>query len=146
LACRLLGCEELLLDERFKTNWLRVKNRSALHALLQPILLRQNAEELSRKLLENGVPAGAVLEVSNALSAPHTAHRNMVVESGSYRALGIPIKLSRTPGCIRTTPQALGELSRDVCQSIGLTEEEIDDLIKRRIVLASDAPSSQGNP
>src|SRR6202011_4686545 len=86
LACRLLGCEELLSDDRFTTNALRVRNRSALHGLLQPILLRQNAEEMSRKLLERGVPAGPVLGVSEVLSAPHTAHRNMVVESGGYRA------------------------------------------------------------
>jgi crotonobetainyl-CoA:carnitine CoA-transferase CaiB-like acyl-CoA transferase len=146
LACRLLGCDEILSDDRFKTNALRVSNRSALHALLRPVLLQQNAEELSRKLLEKGVPAGPVLGVSDVLSAPHTAHRDMVVESGTYRALGIPIKMSRTPGSVRTPPQNLGELSRDVCRSVGLTDEEIDDLIKRRIVFASVDPSPQGNP
>jgi crotonobetainyl-CoA:carnitine CoA-transferase CaiB-like acyl-CoA transferase len=146
LACKLLGCEEFSRDDRFKTNALRVANRSVLRSLLQPILLRENAGELSRKLLENGVPAGPVLDVSEALSAPHTAYRNMVVENGNYRALGIPIKLGRTPGSVRTTPQALGELSRDVCRSIGLTDEEIDDLVRRRIVLASTALSPRGNP
>lgn len=145
LACKLLGCEELLSDHRFKTNALRVANRSVLHSLLQPILLRHNAEELSRKLLEKGVPAGPVLDVSEVLSAPHTAHRNMVVESGGYRALGIPIKMSRTQGSVRTTPQALGELSRDVCRSIGLTDAEIDELIKRRTVFASVNDLTSGN-
>jgi crotonobetainyl-CoA:carnitine CoA-transferase CaiB-like acyl-CoA transferase len=139
-ACRLLGCEELLTDERFRTNALRVVNRSALHDLLQSVLLLHRAEELSKTLLDNGIPAGPVLDVGDVLAAPHTAHRNMIVEDGKYKALGIPIKMSRTPGSVRSTPQGLGQMSREVCRSMGLTDQAIDELVAQRIVLAAAAP------
>ena len=47
--------------------------------------------------------------LSEAVSAPHTGARAMVTEmpddeGGTYRALGTPIKLSRTPGGTRTPP------------------------------------------
>jgi crotonobetainyl-CoA:carnitine CoA-transferase CaiB-like acyl-CoA transferase len=61
----------------------------------------------------------------------------MVVELPGYKALGIPIKLGRTPGSVRTAPRALGEDSREICRNAGLDEHEIDDLVARKVVLES---------
>jgi len=51
-----------------------------------------------------------VLPVDAALTHPHTAHREMVVEmEGGYRGVGAPVKLSRTPASYRYPPLTPGE-------------------------------------
>jgi crotonobetainyl-CoA:carnitine CoA-transferase CaiB-like acyl-CoA transferase len=133
-VCALLGCPHLADDPRFGTNALRVKNREALHDLLQAVLIDQDAEELSARLLGRGIPASAMLDVPRALAAPHTAHRSMIVEDGGYKALGIPIKFSRTPGAVRSTPRELGADTREICRSAGLDDAEIDDMMANGII------------
>ena len=133
-VCTILGCGHLPDDPRFATNALRVTNRVALHDLLQAILVDHDAEELSARLLARGIPASAMLDVPRALAAPHTAHRAMIVEDGGYKALGIPVKLSRTPGAVRSTPQDVGADTREICRSAGLEDAEIDEMIAHGII------------
>lgn len=134
-ACRVLGCPEMAGDPKFSNNTLRVKNRVALHSFLQEIFSRHDAHDLSKRLLASGVPAAPVLSIPEVLSAPHTLHRNMVVDKEGYRAIGIPIKLSRTPGSVRSTPRGLGADSVEVCREIGLTELQISGLIAKGILV-----------
>jgi len=53
---------------------------------------------VAEDLLGKSVLVGAALAVEEMLDHPHIRHREMVLEEGSYRGLGFPIKLSRTPG------------------------------------------------
>ena len=53
---------------------------------------------------------------------------------GKYRAFGLPVKFSKTPGSVRKTSPLLGEDTRHILQSAGYSESEIDDLIKEEIV------------
>lgn len=105
---RMLGAPELADDPRFASNADRLKNRAALHARLAELLRGHDAAQFSERLLRAGVPAAAVQDVAQALDHPHTAHRNMVWREGDYIGLGTPIKLSRTPGGLRSMPPALG--------------------------------------
>lgn len=80
-----------------------------------------------------GLPAGPVLAVDEAVAAPHTAARGMVTElpttdGSTYRALGTPIKLSRTPGGTRAPPPRFGEHGNEVLAGLGYTEGEIEAL------------------
>ncbi len=139
-ACALLGCPELLEDERFKTNAERVRYRRALRDLLQPILMEHDAAKLAVHLIEEGVPAGAILDVPAVLAAPHTKHRQMIVGEPGNEAIGIPVKLSRTPGSVRSAPGVFGERTREVCLEAGLSDEQIDALIEQGILhVARDA-------
>jgi crotonobetainyl-CoA:carnitine CoA-transferase CaiB-like acyl-CoA transferase len=137
-ACDFLSCRELTQDPRFATNAERVKNRTTLHEILQAILADYDGKELSEQLLRKGVPASAILDVPQALSAPHTSHRSMILSDGEYKALGIPIKFSRTPGALRSKPQRLGQDTRRVLREAGLTGEEIDDLISAGAAIEPD--------
>lgn len=141
-ACDFLGCRHLLEDPRFTTNADRVKHRVELRNLLQPILMEHDGKELSERLLKKGIPASAILDVPDVLSAPHTAHRSMIVTDGDYKALGIPIKLSRTPGSVRSKPKKLGTDTRSVLRSAGLSESAIDELIAAGIALEAPKTAS----
>jgi formyl-CoA transferase len=133
-ACKLLECTELAGDPRFTTNALRVQHRAELHVLLQSVLSNVDVEEIAPRLLRSGIPASAIRDVPSALAAPHTLHRDMIIEQGDYKALGIPIKMSRTPGGLRSTPQALGADTREVCRAAGLNDAEIDEMVASRTV------------
>lgn len=136
-ACDYLKCSELPNDPRFATNAERVQNRALLREKLQNILLRHDGKTLSEELLKKGIPASAILSVPEVLSAPHTAHRSMILVDGDYKALGIPIKFSRTPGGMRSKPKLLGEDTRAVLRDAGLSDEEVKLAIDAGVAVTS---------
>lgn len=123
-----IGRPDLPGDPRFLTNSDRVRNRGALITELEAAFLPADGHELTMRLLKAGLPAGPVLGVDEAMLAPHTAARQMVTELGEYRALGTPIKLSRTPGGTRAVPPRFAQHSDEVLGKHGYTEAEIETL------------------
>lgn len=129
--CEYLGAPELARDPRYANNGERNRNRTALRATIEALLADRDGVQLCDALLKAGVPAGPVNSVPQVLQHPHTLHRNMVVEPGSgQRGLGIPVKLSRTPGSARSPAPALGQHSIEVLGELGYTAQEIEALIR----------------
>ncbi|HYZ31048.1 MAG TPA: CoA transferase, partial [Crenalkalicoccus sp.] len=126
--CAFLGMPELAEDPRFATNGARVTHRAALTEVLERRFAEEDGHELTRRMLEAGLPAGPVLHVDEAMAAPHTAHREMVSEVAGWRGLGTPIKLSRTPGGTRAAPPRFAEHTEEVLARHGFTAEEIAEL------------------
>lgn len=58
--CKILGCEELLEDERFISNKLRVPNNEALKAYLKEAISRFERDDLLQQLNDASIPSGAV--------------------------------------------------------------------------------------
>ena len=58
---------------------------------------------------------------------PHTQAREMEVRrsDGEERTLGIPVKMSETPGAIRRPAPQLGEHTAEVLREAGFSDEEI---------------------
>ncbi|MEJ7930454.1 CoA transferase [Ramlibacter sp. AN1015] len=111
--CNELRVPELAADERFKSNPQRLANRQALRAEIERAVGASPSQALCERLMKVGVPAAPVLSVSAALNHPHTAHREMVVRDGDYQGLGVPVKLSLTPGRPAAPPSDMGaELPR----------------------------------
>ena len=72
-----LELPELVIDERFATNTLRMKNRDALHQLTAEVLANLSRSEIQRRADECRIPLGAVLSFDEVLCDPHLASRNM---------------------------------------------------------------------
>ncbi len=123
--CDLLEVPALARDGRFATNRDRLANRPALRDALTAALAGQDAAETAQRLLRAGLPAGKVAAIDEALSAPHTHARQMITELGAFRALGTPIKLSRTPGATRLAPPGFNAHGHAVLRARGFSEEEI---------------------
>jgi crotonobetainyl-CoA:carnitine CoA-transferase CaiB-like acyl-CoA transferase len=136
-----LGVPELLTDRRFTSNPDRVRNVAALRPLLAGPVAALRRHDLARDLLAAGVPAAAVHDVAEALSDPQVVHRDMVVARGGYRAAGIPIKLARTPGSVRTAPRERGADTGRILARLGYSPEQIDEFIA-----AGTAAPAQENP
>jgi formyl-CoA transferase len=117
--CAAIGRDDLPDDPRFATNPDRMANRPALVEELERALAARTTAEWVDVLLDAGVPAGPILDYAQVVADPHTRARDMVVElehpeAGTVRALGIPVKLSATPGTIRRPAPLLGQHNDEV--------------------------------
>lgn len=132
--CAVVGLEGLATDERFATNRARVANYSTLRPLLSGRLRTRTRSEWVDALRPAGVPCGSVRDVDEVLQDPHIAAREMIQElqhpaAGAIRVTGVPIKLSETPGAVRTPPPTLGQHTVDILtHDVGLTRDEIEEL------------------
>ncbi len=104
--CRIIGADDLPGDERFASNGLRSQHRGALKERLEAALARFDCVPLADRLVRAGVPCAPIQDVASALADPHTRHRGMVVEIGSYRGVASPIRMGRTPATYRLAPPA----------------------------------------
>lgn len=138
--CKAAHLTSAARDQRFTTNDGRVRFYGALHAIVSEALAREPLEMWLQRLREAGVPVGAVRNVDAALGDPQTAARGMVAEVhhrsvGDVPVLGVPVKLSETPGGVRTAPPILGQHTRDVLRGdLGLSEDEVQALVARGVV------------
>jgi crotonobetainyl-CoA:carnitine CoA-transferase CaiB-like acyl-CoA transferase len=128
--CALLDRPDLLADERFASNGDRVRHRVALAQELEASLAERDTEAWVDLLLGAGVPAAPIRDYRQSCADPHTLAREMVVEmdhpvEGRIRALGVPVKLSATPGRIRRPAPGLGEHTDEVLRSAGFSAEEV---------------------
>ena len=94
-------------------------NRPALVAELERSLRERDTADWVEALLDAGVPAGPILDYAQVVADPHTQAREMVVEmehpeAGTVFGLGIPIKLSATPGTIRRPAPLLGQHTGEI--------------------------------
>ena len=119
-----LGAGHLAEDPRFVTNSDRLAHAAELREILGELVGDVERQQLSDLCRAAGVPAGAVNTVGEAMSLPQVIHREMVVERDGYRSVGIPVKLSRTPGAIRFGPRDRGADTDAVLAELGITEDQ----------------------
>jgi len=96
-------------------------------------------DEWMELLSEVNIPFGPVNTVEQAFSDPHTLQRRMVVEVeqprvGKIKLLGIPVKLSETPGEIRTPSPAYGEHTLDILGELDYTNDDLARLRKAKTI------------
>jgi crotonobetainyl-CoA:carnitine CoA-transferase CaiB-like acyl-CoA transferase len=138
--CEAIGLTDLAADPRFATNPARVEAYETLRPLLAAHLASRPKAEWIAQLASAGVPCGAVRAVDEALSSPQVSARQMVVEVdhatiGTLRVLGVPVKLSATPGAVRRPPPRLGEHTDAVlAHDLGLDAAEIARLRREGVV------------
>jgi len=131
---------ELLTDERFVTNALRVKNHEALKPIIEAWTIQYGVDEIVDILLAVGVPSYPINTIDRVVKDPHIAGaREMFVEvehpvAGKTTLTGDHIKFSDKKAGIRTPAPTLGQHNYSVYEEfIGLSEEIIKEYIEKGV-------------
>ena len=112
--CELAGLGELARDPRFAPTPDASGTTSSCGPRWRPRSGRRTRGDWIATLTRAGVPAGSVRDVGEVLRDPQLLHRAMIetvghVTAGPVQQLGLPVKLSATPGAIRRPPPTLGQ-------------------------------------
>jgi len=127
--CRGVGREDLI-EKQFE------RPRSDAHSEVERIFLERTREEWQSFASEHDCCLEPVLELDEALDSELVRAREMVVEldqpgaAAPVRLLGVPVKLSRTPGAPAGPGPALGEHTREVLAALGYSEDQITALLE----------------
>ncbi|HMS61803.1 MAG TPA: CoA transferase [Solirubrobacteraceae bacterium] len=142
--CRGVGREDLI-EHQFQSPG------SDAHRELEAIFAARTREEWAAFASEHDCCLEPVLELDEVLESDLVREREMVVEieqpgaDRPVRQLGVPVKLSRTPGDPRRLPgPGLGEHTAAVLREAGYTDEQIAELTEAGAigVLAEGATGS----
>jgi crotonobetainyl-CoA:carnitine CoA-transferase CaiB-like acyl-CoA transferase len=132
--CSVAGLD---LDERFATNRLRVTRYAELRPILTQCLRRRTRGDWIERLTAAGVPCGSVRDLGEVFTDPQLDAREMIARAehatlGAIRLLGVPVKLSETPGSIRMAPPTLGQHTDSVLRDdLGLSDADIESFRER---------------
>ncbi len=129
--CRGVGREDLIAAQFERPG-------SAAHEQVKEIFMQRTRDQWEAFARENDCCLEPVLELDEALSSELVASRDMVVEldqpgaQGRVRQLGLPVKLTRTPGDHARLPgPALGEHTEEVLLAAGYSAQEVAELLSQ---------------
>ena len=129
--CPAIGRPELANDPRYRKNADRARNRATLIPLLAEVFLTKTYEEWEAIFLPQGIPFGAINNIDQVVNHPQVKARGALVEmnhprAGKVRMVGAPVRLSETPGSVRTPSPMLGEHTSEVLRDLlGLSAAEV---------------------
>ncbi len=128
--CEVLEFPNLASDSRFDSMPNRIANYEQLKPVIDTTLRELTRAQITERLSGVGIPVGPINTVGEILEDPHIQVREMVAELthpeyGPLKMLGIPIKLSETPGELRQAPPRFGEHNDKVLDWLGYTESDI---------------------
>jgi crotonobetainyl-CoA:carnitine CoA-transferase CaiB-like acyl-CoA transferase len=132
--CRVAGLDAYAADPRFATNRERVRNYGALRPLVADAFSKRTRSEWLAVLNDAGIPAGPVRNLQEVLTDEQLLAREMVhvlqhSSAGPVQVLGVPVKLSTTPGAVRRPPPALGEHTDEILtRDLGLAASQLTDM------------------
>ena len=141
--CRGVGREDLV-EKQFE------RPGSEAHAEVQRVFLERTRDEWQAFASEHDCCLEPVLGLDEALDSELVRAREMVVgvdqpgAESDVRLLGVPVKLSRTPGAPAGPGPALGEHTEEVLSAAGYSAEEIAALLESGEA-AGPAKGSQGS-
>jgi alpha-methylacyl-CoA racemase len=120
---------EDLIDKQFSSPG------SEAHAEVERVFLTRTRDEWTEFASEHDCCLEPVLGLEEALDSELVRAREMVVRidqpgTGGVDLLGVPVKLSRTPGAPAGPGPALGEHTREVLVAAGYSDAEIAALLE----------------
>jgi alpha-methylacyl-CoA racemase len=126
--CRGVGREDLI-EKQFE------RPGSEAHADVERLFAERTRDDWHAFAEEHDCCLEPVLDLGEALDSELVRAREMVVRidqpgTGGVSLLGVPVKLSRTPGAPAGPGPALGEHTREVLVAAGYSDDEIGSLME----------------
>jgi crotonobetainyl-CoA:carnitine CoA-transferase CaiB-like acyl-CoA transferase len=131
--CKALGCEEFIPYQ------MDARKAPEIKEYFTRTFLTKNRDEWFDILSKIDTAVAKVYAFDELISDPHLCHRKMIVEIGDpvygqVRQVGIPIKLSETPGKIRHLGSRPGEDTVHVLVRLGYSEQTIQELSDKGVI------------
>ena len=132
--------QDLQEDEKFSSNLNRKENINELVNILNSELIKKTSDEWLKIFDNNGLPCGPINSITEMFEDPQTIHREMLIEvdnkkAGKSKAIGMPIKFSKSKTEKSKGAPNLGEHTKEVMLNFGYKHEEIEDFYNRKVIL-----------
>ena len=133
--CRLLNCEDLIGDQHPGTE---ERQKKAFDAF-RKVFLTRTRQEWFNYLKENNVSVAPLYPLDEVFADPQMIHRKMMIEElhpaeGMVKQIGIPIKLSDTPGGFKSFAPLPCENTTEMLIELGYTTYQIESLKEKGVV------------
>ena len=131
--CGVLGLDELVDDERFRTNPDRVRNREELVTIVSARLAERDSAEWQKLLTEAGIPVAPVADVADIVTSPQTEALEMLQpleheRIPDFRLPALPLSFDRERASFRSAPPAVGQHTAELLEEAGFEPDEIATL------------------
>jgi crotonobetainyl-CoA:carnitine CoA-transferase CaiB-like acyl-CoA transferase len=130
--CKAIGKPEFARFARKPDQFVRAANaeEDAARREVEAVIKTKTRDEWFDVLVKADVCVGKVYDVEEMVNDPQVTHRQMVVDvehprHGKVRQFGVAIKLSDTPGTIRSASPASGEHTDAVLKDLGMGADQI---------------------
>jgi crotonobetainyl-CoA:carnitine CoA-transferase CaiB-like acyl-CoA transferase len=129
--CEIIDRDDLTRDPGFATAAARRDRRDDVAAIVQAWTAKRAKAEVVGVLSAAGVPAAPVNNVAEMVADPQVQAREMFVETdhpiyGRLKTTGSPLKMSETPGRVRTLAPMPGEHNEEIfCGLLGHSKDEL---------------------
>ena len=140
LLLKAIGREDLQENQKFSSNLKRKKNLAELVEILNEVLIKKTSDEWLKIFDHNGLPCGPINSITDMFNDPQTIEREMVIEVdsikvGKSKAIGMPIKFSKSKTGKSKGAPYLGEHTREVMQIFGYKDDQIEDYYNKKVIL-----------
>lgn len=137
--CAAMGHAEWAKDPRFTDNPDRIAHLQELTSMIEEVLITETVEAWLKRLNDAGLACDSLQNIHQMMIDPQIKAREMIVEkehpvAGKLKFIGIPTKLSETPGQIDQLPPLKGEHNRQILMELGYSSEQIMDLEKNKVI------------
>src|SRR5436853_1944416 len=139
--CNAIGRPDFKRFARTSDQLVRAANaeEEAAREEIEALIKTRDRDEWYELLVKADVCVGKVYDIPEMVADPQINHRKMIVDvehptQGRVRQIGVAIKLSDTPGTIRSAAPTPNEHTEDVLKDLGMSAAEIADLRKKRVV------------
>jgi len=131
--CETFGLSSLSADKRLATNNDRIAQREWLIPELERVFKKLEKSEILEQCEKAGVPFAPIAKPEDLFEDPQLNQSGSLVDTtlpGGVKAKlpKIPVRIGSHDFGLRNNPPRVGEGSREVLKSIGISDEEIEEL------------------
>jgi CoA:oxalate CoA-transferase len=141
ILCRVLGLTGLVEDPRFSTLKAREENCGEVVAILDKAFAGKDRDEWLELFAQEDLIYSPIKDYWEVVNDPQVLENDYITDVthpalGSLKEIGIPVRLSETPGSIREPAPQLGQHTEEVLvDMLGYSWEDVEELRDRGVIL-----------